>query len=421
METQKKKRKPMKQGYKILLGVAIGALIGILFGEKATILKPIGTIYLNLMYCSLIPLVFFSISSSVANLKSPNMLGKMLASVFGVFITTGAIAALIMITLVNVFSYASGIVVDSFEPATASDAFSLSNQLVNMFTVSDFPELLSRSHILPLIVFAIIFGVAATTCGESGRAVAKALNAGSDVAFRIIGMLMKIAPIGLGAYFANLIATYGPKLLGNYLYGIVRYYPTLFLYFIIFYTLYVYWAAGPQGVKLYFKNISTPALVAFGTQSSAATIPVNREACRNIGVPDEVSSVVIPMGATCHMDGSAMSAIFRIVVVAHIFGMPLEGFATWGMVLLVAIFGSVANSAVPGGGGVMAAIIVSVFGFPPEALAVILLLGNLGDPITTMTNAAGDTGAAMMVSRLLYGKDWLTKARAAKETESAAS
>lgn len=169
--------------------------------------------------------MFFSISSSVANLKSPNMLGKMLASVFGVFVTTGAIAALLMITLVNLISYASGIVVDSFEAATASEGFSLSNQLVNMFTVSDFPELLSRAHILPLIVFAIIFGVAATTCGESGRAVAKALGACSDVAFRIIGLLMKIAPLGLGAYFANLIATYGPKLLNNYLCGIVRYYP----------------------------------------------------------------------------------------------------------------------------------------------------------------------------------------------------
>lgn len=126
---------------------------------------------------------------------------------------------------------------------------------------------------------------------------------------------------------------------------------------------------------------------------------------------------MIPMGATCHMDGSAMSAIFRIVVVAHIFGMPLEGIATWGMVFLVAIFGSVANSAVPGGGGVMAAIIVSVFGFPPEALAVIRLLGNLGDPITTMTNSAGDTGACMMVSRLLYGKGWLDRARAGEEMQ----
>lgn len=407
MEMQKKKRKPMKQGYKILLGVTIGALLGIIFGEKATILKPIGTIYLNLMYCSLVPLAFFSISSSVANLKSPKMLGKMLASVFGVFLTTGTIAALIMIFLVNTFSYASGIVVDQFESATASEGFSLSNQLVSMFTVSDFPDLISRAHILPLIVFAILVGVAAITCGENGPLVSKALNAGSDLSFRLIGMLMKIAPLGLGAYFANLIATYGPKLLGNYLYGIVRYYPTLFIYFIVFYTIYVYWAGGMQGVKAFFKNITTPALVAFGTQSSAATIPVNREACRNIGVPDEVASVVIPMGATCHMDGSAMSAIFRTVVVAHIFGMPLEGVTTWGMILLVAIFGSVANSAVPGGGGVMAAIIVSVFGFPPEALAIILLLGNLGDPITTMTNAAGDTGAAMMVSRLLYGKNWM--------------
>lgn len=411
MEKQKKKRKPMKQGYRILLGVAIGALIGIVFGERATVLKPIGTIYLNLMYCSLVPLVFFSIASSVANLKSPQLLGRMLASVFGVFIVTGFIAAMIMITLVNTFSYASGIVVDSFEAATASGSFSLADQLVNMFTVSDFSELLSRSHILPLIVFAIICGIATVTCGENSIRVSMALQAGSDVAFRIIGLLMKIAPIGLGAYFANLIAAYGPQLLGNYLYGIVRYYPTLLVYFIIFYTAYVYWAAGPQGVKVYFKNIITPALVAFGTQSSAATIPVNREACRNIGVPDEVASVVIPMGATCHMDGSAMSAIFRTVVVAHIFGMPLTGAATWGMVLLVAIFGSVANSAVPGGGGVMAAIIVSVFGFPPEALAVILLLGNLGDPITTMLNAAGDTGAAMMVSRLMYGKGWLAKAQ----------
>lgn len=296
MEAQKKKRKPMKQGYKILIGVAVGALIGIIFGEKATVLKPIGTIYLNLMYCSLIPLVFFSISSSVANLKSPKLLGKMLASVFGVFIVTGSIAAIIMITLVNVISYASGIVVDSFEAATASEGFSLSNQLVNMFTVGDFPDLLSRSHILPLIVFAIICGVAAVSSGESGRKAANALNVGSDVAFRIIGMLMKIAPIGLGAYFANLIASYGPKLLGNYLYGIIRYYPTLFLYFIIFYTIYVYWAAGTQGVRVFFKNITTPALVAFGTQSSAATIPVNREACHNIGVPDEIASVVIPLG-----------------------------------------------------------------------------------------------------------------------------
>lgn len=412
-ETKKKKR--MKQGYAILIGVAVGALIGIVFGEKATVLKPIGTIYLNLLYCSLIPLVFFSISSSVANLKSPKLLGKMLTSVFGVFICTGTVAALIMITLVNTFSYASGIVVDSFEAATSSSSFSLADQLVNMFTVSDFPELLSRQHILPLIVFAIIFGVAAVSAGEKGALFARALDAGSEVSFKVIHLLMRVAPIGLGAYFANLIATYGPQLLGNYFYGIVRYYPTLFLYFIIFYAIYTYWAGGALGMKLFFRNIVTPGLVAFGTQSSAAAIPAQREACREIGVPDEVSSVVIPMGATCHMDGSAMSAIFRIVVTAHIFGMPLEGPATWGMILLVAIFGSIANSAVPGGGGVMAAIIVSVFGFPPEALPVILLLGNLGDPITTFTNSAGDTGAAMMVSRLIYGKDWLVKARAEKE------
>lgn len=407
----------LKQGYKILIGVAIGAVIGLIFGEKASILKPLGSIYLNLMYCALVPLVFFSIASSVANLRKPNMLGKMLASVFGVFIATGIIAGTLMITLVNIIPYAAGITVDNIEAATSSTTFSMANQLVDMFTVNDFPSLLSRSHILPLIVFAIILGVAASGCKEYSHKIASFLSAGSELFFKVISMLMKIAPIGMGAYFADLIATFGPKLLGNYLYGEIRYYPTLFLYFVIFYTLYTFWAGGTDGVKTFWKHVITPALVAFGTTSSAATIPANQEACKEIGIPDEVSSIVIPMGATCHMDGSAMSAVFRIVVCAFIFGMPLEGFSTWAMVFLVALFGSIANSAVPGGGGVLAAIMVSVFGFPPEALAIVLLLGSLGDPITTMCNAGGDSGACMMVCRLLYGKDWLKKVKAGETLE----
>ena len=308
-----KKRGSYHDAVILLAAVIIGGAAGLIFGEKATIVKPIGTIFINLMFCILVPLVFFSIASSVATFDNMKKLGKILSSVFLVFVCTGTIASLIMIILVQILPYAQaeGFDINSVT-AEAAKATPIGDHIVNMFTVPDFPNLISKSHILPLIVFSIFFGVSVSMVEDKGKAIVEGMLNLADVMYKMIGILMKFAPLGLGAYFADLTGTYGPKLLGTYFQGVVLFYPTLLIYFLIAYTVCTYMAGGVQGVKTYYKNILAPALTAFGTRSSAASIPGQIEACNNIGVPKDVSSVVIPFGATCHMDGSAMSSIFRL-------------------------------------------------------------------------------------------------------------
>ena len=161
------------------------------------------------------------------------------------------------------------------------------------------------------------------------------------------------------------------------------------------------------------KYIITPAVTAFATQSSAATLPVNKEACDSIGVPKDVSDLVLPMGCTMHMDGSVLSSIVKITFLFGVFHMPFTGVGTYAMAIAVAILSAFVLSGAPGGGLVGEMLIVSMFGFPAEAFPLIATLGFLFDPPATCLNASGDTIASMMVSRLVEGKDWLSKKMAA--------
>ena len=173
-------------------------------------------------------------------------------------------------------------------------------------------------------------------------------------------------------------------------------------------------AGGKTGVKKMFKNIFAPAVTAFATQSSVATLPVNKEACDNIGVPKDVSDLVLPLGATAHMDGSVLSSIVKIAFLFGVFGMPFTGVDTYAMAIVVAVMSAFVLSGAPGGGLVGEMLIVSLFGFPAEAFPLIATLGFLFDPAATCLNASGDTLASMMVARLVEGKDWLKDAAARK-------
>jgi len=411
--------KGIKTSYKfpliLLAGVIIGGVLGLVVNDSvAAFIKPFGKIFINLLFTLLVPLVFFSISSAISGFKDLKRLGKMLGSVIGTFVVTGAIASVFMLILIQFIPYASGIIITEFEAGEGS-TLSLGSHIINMFTVSDFPDLISRTHMMPLIVFAVLFGAATALSGGFGEKVHESLTNISAVIFKMIQILMKAAPIGLGAYFCDLTHTYGPMLIGTYAKAMALFYPTLFVYYFIFFSLYAYWAAGKDGIKAYFKNIFAPTLNAIGTRSSAANIPLIIDCCDKIGVPEDVSSVVVPMGATMHMDGSCLSCIFKIVVLSGIFGMPFNSFSQYAFAILVAVFSATAMSSVPGGGAVGEAMIVSMFGFPAEALPIIIMLGQLCDPITTMVNSTGDAVASMCVTRLMEGKDWLNKNLSGKQ------
>lgn len=417
MANKATKKKSFWDQYKLpillLGGIAVGSILGIISPAAGKFVKPVGDIFLNLLFTIVVPLVFVSIASAVGSMMNMKRLGKILGSTILTFLATGAIAGVCVLTWVNIFSPSAGTNIQMGE-AEMGEMQSAADMLVNSLTVSDFPDLLSRSNMLPLIVFAITFGFCVSACGGDESPVGKLLANLNEIVMKFVGLIMVIAPIGLGAYFANLIGEFGPQLLGDYGRSMAVYYPLCLLYVLIFFPLYALFAGGKLGVKRMLKSIFAPAVTAFATQSSVATLPVNKEACEEIGVPKDVSDLVLPLGATAHMDGSVLSSIVKIAFLFGVFGIPFTGVGTYGMAIVVAVLSAFVLSGAPGGGLVGEMLIVSLFGFPAEAFPLIATLGFLFDPAATCLNASGDTIASMIVARLVEGKDWLKNAVAAK-------
>ena len=411
MHTKTEKKKSSYREPLILIAfVIIGAVLGLALGEKASVLYPIGQIWLNMLFVLLVPLIFFSIAGSIANIADTKKVGKLLVFTIGFFIVTAAIAGVYMFVVTGIFGVDTSIQIGTAEAAGEAAAnMGIGEQIVSTFTVEDFPLVISRAHILALIVFTVFFGVAVPLLGEQGKPVASWLSSMSLVFYKMVSLLMKLAPIGLLAYFANLTGTYGPELLKSYAHGLLIYYPATIVYFFVFLALYAFLAAGPWGVRNFFKNILTPALTALGTRSSAAAIPLQLDACDKMGVPREVSSVVVPVGATCHMDGACIATIYEIALCCALFSHPLNSLGDYAFAVMIAVAGSVAVSSVPGGGAAMETMVISAFGFPSVALPVLLMMTQLFDAGCTLVNSCGDTVASMVVTRVLYGKDWYKK------------
>ena len=405
----------MKQFFKnygflicMLVGIVAGCITGLVFPQAAPALEPLGTIFTNLMFCAVVPMVFCSIASAIANMPGAKKAGKLMGVTLATFFVTAGIAAIIMYVVMRVFPVITG----TYEvpEADAGSVIGIGDMLVNFFTKPDFVELLSRRAILPLIVFAVIVGFGIQMQGGSKTMTAKLLEDITACILKAVQIITYYAPIGFFGFFANLVATYGPELIGDYSRTLLVYYGLCFAYMFVFFPIYARFGGGKGAAKVMWKHLFKPAAVSFGTCSSVATIPTNLEAAEETGISKDISNIVLPLGATMHMDGSAMSAILKV---AFLFGMFGQDFSTGRAILaiIVAVFSSVAMSGIPGGGGTGELALCTVF-FPEQmaiAYPMALALGNLVDPPATMVNAAGDYVASFIVARFVDGKDWLQK------------
>ena len=391
----------------MLIGIVAGCITGA-FWPGATALEPLGNLFVNMMFCIVVPMVFCSISSAIANMDNAKRAGKLMGVTLASFMVTAAIAAIIMYIVCRIFPLVSS----SYEAVEGEvgSAMSLGDMIVAFFTKPDFSELLSRRAILPLIVFAVLFGFGVQMSGGKETIIAKFLASATDALMNMVKLVSYYAPIGFFGFFACLVATYGPELIGDYSKTLAIYYVLSFVYMFAMFPVYARFGGGKGAAKVMFKNLFKPAAVSFGTCSSVATIPTNMEAAEKTGITKEVSNVVLPMGATMHMDGSAMSAIIKVAFLFGVFG---KDFGTGEAILaiIVAVFSSVAMSGIPGGGGTGELVLCTIF-FPEQlaiAYPIALALGNLVDPPATMVNAAGDYVVSFIVERFVNGKDWLQK------------
>lgn len=399
----------------ILVGLVLGGIAGAVWGTKVDVVKPLGDLFLNLMYMILIPLVFFSISSSIGSMTEVKRLGKILSATLEVFLGTALVSAILGYICVLVFKPIQGIDMSSVKSmmGTVKGASSSSSsplaQIVATFTVDDFSKVLSKSNMLSLIVVSVLVGIATSASGKAPEPFTQVLVAGNIVTMRIVKYIMYYAPIGLGCFFATVIGNLGAEMVGSYLRTLVIYIGYTAFYFFIVMSCYAYIAGGRLGFRKLWQNISIPAITAVATSSSAASIPVNLEYTKKIGVTSDIADTVIPLGANVHKDGSVVGGILKTTFLFVLFGKSISTPKDALLIISVGFLVGVVMSAIPGGGFVAETVIITIFGFPMTALPLILIISEIIDIPATLLNSTSNVTSAMLITRIVEGKGWLQR------------
>lgn len=398
----------------LLAAIIVGAIVGIVFGEKAAVLSPLGDIFLNLLFVAIIPLIFVSITVSISKMKQPKRLGKIMLTTVGVFIFTSLVA--VLIGLLSTYSFnlvepedgeqIRASLETDVEVDNESDDVSFLERTVSVLTVRDFPELLSKNNLIALLVSSLLVGLAINMSGDKGKPVQEFLISANEVVMNFIKIIMYYAPIGLGAYFAALVGTYGAAIAVGYAKTFFIYLIVSILFYVVFYTIYAFIAAGTKGIKVFWKNIIPSTVTALATCSSAASIPVNIETSKKIGVSDDIAETLIPLGTSFHKDGSIIGSVFKIMFLVCLFGSSVGFFK----VLLVSLLVTLLVTAVPiGGGTISEMMILTMMGFPVNALPILTIIATIIDAPATVLNVVGDTASSMLAARVVDGKNWMKK------------
>lgn len=414
-----------KQTIILLASLIIGAIVGLVYGEKAAILSPFGDLFMNLMFIIIVPLIFLTITTSIAKIKQPKRLSKVITTIFGVFIVTTLIS--VVIGLVTTFSFElvspkdSAAIVETLDTSTESEEVELNilERTVQAISVGDFVSILSKDNIIPLVIVSILVGLAIAKIGKDADPLLNVLEATNKVVLKFVDFVYLYAPIGLGCYFASLIGTFGASIATGYLKTFIIYTVVSILFYFIMYTLYAFIAAGKDGVKAFWQNILPATATSISTCSSAASIPVNMKCAKAMGVSDDIAETTIPLGTSFHKDGSVIGSVFKIMFLVYLFGTDVSSFAGISQVIITALIANLLVTAVPVGGGTISEMmILTMMDFPVAALPILTIIATIIDPPATMLNVVGDTSSSMLVSRIVDGKNWLKeKTKGTKKTK----
>ncbi len=395
---------------KILIGLVAGIPVGLLMGPRAELIKPAGDLFIRLIRMIVVPLVFSSLFVGTASLGNIKKLGRMGMKTILYYLCTTAIAITIGLTLGNLFKPGSGLhpdtrarIMESYQQEAtqkiqiASEKFRITDTIIRI-APSNPVESLAEANMLQIIFFALLLGVAITLVpGNKGKPVIDFFEGISEAMIQMVHIIMKLAPIGVLALIAAVVGKFGTEILISLIKYSLVVLASLLIHGTVIYSIAVKTFGGMNPLD-FFRGIRPAQLIAFSTSSSNATLPVTMECVEeNLGVSEETSSFVLPLGATINMDGTALYQGVAAVFIAQVYGLSLSP-ADLLTIVLMATLASIGAAGVPGIGIITLAMVLDTLGLPLEGIALILGVDRILDMCRTTVNITGDSSCAVFVA-----------------------
>jgi len=400
--------KKLKLHTKILVGLCLGIVVGLIFGEKAAAIEPVGKIFLRLITLIVVPLVFVSLMIGTASVGDIKKVGRMGIKTLAYFIVTTVLAITIGLLVANLTKPGKGLARETqaelYKSYQSKAQIGLERLKEKPSTVQFLIDIvpanpiqaLAEGNMLQVIFLALLFGTVLTMIKkEKSERLLGFLDATNDAIIEVVHIAMKLAPYGVLALIATVVGQFGLHILVPLLKYSLAVIGALVLYTFTFNTLAV-GLLGKMNPQRFYQGIRAPMLFAFSTSSSSATLPVALDALDHMGVERKFSSFVLPLGATINMDGTALYQGVSAVFIAQIYGLPLN-LGNQLSIVLMATLASIGAAGVPTAGIVMLVMVLKQVGIPLEGLALILGVERILDMCRTTTNVIGNLAASVVI------------------------
>ncbi|PKF79934.1 dicarboxylate/amino acid:cation symporter [Vibrio sp. vnigr-6D03] len=389
---------------KIFIGMLSGIVVGIVAGQDAVLLKPIGDIFLNAIKMLIIPLVFCSLVVGVTAISDTQKMGRIAAKSIGIYLVTTALAISLGLIASSLISPGVGLEMSLSATQVASKSEpSFLDTLINLVPKNPISALAS-GNVLQTIVFAIGLGIALSLSGEKAKPAVRVFESLAEAMYKLTSLVMKFAPYGIFALIAVVAGQYGLDILLPLIKVIFLVYLCCIIQVLVVYSGILKVLANLSPIH-YLRALANPAAVAFTTTSSSGTLPVTiRTAHEELGVSREISSFVLPLGATINMDGTAIYQGVAAIFIAQVFGVSLD-VQDYLMIIMTSTLASIGTAGVPGAGLIMLSLVLSTVGLPLEGLAIVAGIDRILDMARTSVNVCGDLMISVLISRSEKGLD----------------
>lgn len=392
----------MNLSIKILISLVLSVIVGLMAGVEGLPfikwwLAPIGTIFINLIKMVIVPIVFTSLVVGMTSLGDLKKLGRIGVKTIFIYMFTTAIAIMIGFAVAGVIHPGIGLEMAAGEAVKVKEAPSIMQVLVAMVPTNPVASM-AKADILPTIVFALFVGVGILQVGgKKSQLLIDWFDAAAEVSYKIINMVMQFAPIGVFCLLLPVVAENGPKVLLPLLSVIACMALGSVIHAVAIYSTMARVWAKISPIK-FFEGVSEAILIAFTTCSSAATLPINMKNCQEkLGCSREISSFVLPLGATINMDGTAIYMGVCSLFIANVYGIDLT-LAQMGMIILTGTLASIGTAGVPGAGLIMLSMVLLSVGLPMEGLALVAGIDRILDMFRTTVNITGDAAVTCVIN-----------------------